>query len=170
MMILTTKQLCLISCLLTNSVFITQTNIMHQICADIGLCLRLCQCTMHNISVIWHAAVVMVRVRVRGQLAPTSHVTSLATSAWGLRSARLGPRLGASLFVFSQLEFLPCLNHAHVNTAQLSASSLEYHCFDKVWTRPRHNKADKSDMNGLNESVSCVSCVGNNTVVRPVTR
>ena len=52
MMILTTKQLCLISCLLTNSVFITQLNIMHQICADIGLCLRLCQCTMHNISVI----------------------------------------------------------------------------------------------------------------------
>ena len=113
---------------------VTQTNIMNPICADIGHCLRLCQCTMHNISVIWHAAVVMVRVR--GQLAPTSHVTSLATSAWGLRSARLGPGLGASLFVFSQLEFLPrCLNHAHVNTAQLSASSLEYHCFDSSQTQ-----------------------------------
>lgn len=57
-MILTTiKQLCLISCLLTNSVYITQTNIIHQICADIGLGLRFCQCTMHNMSVIWHAAV-----------------------------------------------------------------------------------------------------------------
>ena len=52
MMILTTIKQLLISCLLTNSVYITQTNILHQICADIGLGLRLCQCTMHNMSVI----------------------------------------------------------------------------------------------------------------------